>query len=66
LFTLAANTYRNELLDKTMRRQEFGVISRLVTHVPLRCVTPHRDIAKLQKLCYTILEDFQALVTKPR
>ena len=61
LFALAANTYRNELLDKRMRQQEFEVLSRLVTHVPLRQVTPHTDIAKLPELCDKILEDFQTL-----
>ncbi len=61
LFLLSANTYRNELLDKRMRQQEFEVLSRLVTHVPLRQVTPHADIAKLPELCDKILEDFQTL-----
>jgi hypothetical protein len=61
LFLLAANTYRNELLDKRMRQQEFDVLSRLVTHVPLRQITPHNDIAKLPELCDKLLEDFQTL-----
>jgi hypothetical protein len=65
LFALAANTYRNELLDKSMRQQEFRVLSRLVTHIPLRRVTPYTDIAKLPQLCDLILEDFQALASKP-
>ncbi len=65
LFALAANTYRNELLDKAMRQQEFRFLGRLVNQIHLRRLTPHTDIAKLPQLCDTILEDFQALTLNP-
>lgn len=61
LIALVANTYANRLLDRTMRAQEFALLSRLVTRVPLRRVTPHADPAYLLKLCDVILEDFQTL-----
>jgi hypothetical protein len=65
LFALVSNTYRNELLDKRMRRQEFDVLGRLVNQVPLRRLTPHTDITKLPELCDKILEDFQRLASNP-
>lgn len=61
LIALVANTYANRLLDRTMRAQEFALLSRLVTRVPLRRVTAHEDPAHLLKLCNVILEDFQTL-----
>jgi hypothetical protein len=59
--TLVANTYRNELLDKNMRRQEFQFLSRLVQHIPLRRITSYREISKLADLCDAIVQDFQLL-----
>ncbi|MBD2182649.1 serine/threonine protein kinase [Planktothrix sp. FACHB-1355] len=61
LITLVANTYASNLIDKSMRGQEFDLLSRVVTNVPLRRVTPHADPVYLSKLCDLILEDFERL-----
>jgi len=61
LITLVANTYASTLIDKSMRGQEFDLLSRVVNKLPLRRVTPHADPAYLSKLCDLILEDFQKL-----
>ncbi len=63
LMTLVANTYANYLLDRSMRAQEFAVLSRLLECVPLRKVVPHTDPSRLPQLCGTILEDVQKLTT---
>ena len=56
---LVANTYATYLKDKSMRAQEFDLLSRISAHVPLRRVTPHADAAHLTRLCETIIDDFQ-------
>jgi hypothetical protein len=65
LMALVANTCANHLLDRAMRAQEFASLGRLVTHVPLRRVTPHANLTRLSRLCDTILDDFHGL-TSPR
>lgn len=59
LILLSANTYRNELLDKTMRQQEFLFLSKLVLEISIKSVTPSSDIGNLSSLCKIIIEDFQ-------
>lgn len=61
LLSLVADTYANKILDRKMRAQEFEILSRLVTAVPVRRICPHTDPGRLQQLCQTIREDFQSL-----
>jgi hypothetical protein len=61
LMSLVANTYATKLMDKHMRAREFELLSRVLSRVPLRRVTPHSDPARLPNLCNTILSDFNAL-----
>ena len=61
LMSLVANTYATKLMDKHMRAREFELLSRVLSRVPLRRVTPHSDPALLSKLCDRILSDFNAL-----
>ena len=63
LITLVTNTYTNYLLDKQQRAQEFKVLSRLVKHVPIRQITPHRDVVRLPQLLDAILADFDEIVS---
>ena len=58
LLAMVANTYANYLLDKPMRAQEFELLNRLLSTIPLRRVIPHKDPAYLSKLCDVILDDF--------
>ena len=57
MMTLVANTYVNYLLDREMRRQEFDVLSRLVSAVPVRSVQPPNDPSRLRDLCEAIASD---------
>jgi len=61
LLSLLANTYANNLLDAVMRAEEFSVLDRLVTSVPVRSLTPHADFGHIEELCSLIFSDFQAL-----
>ena len=61
LLSLVAETYANKLLDRNMRAQEFGVLGRLVTSVPVRRVLPHSDASRLSDLCQVVEADFAAL-----
>lgn len=61
LISLIANTYGTKLIDKHMRGREFGLLSRVLAHVPLRRVTPHTDPARLGLLCDLVLSDFKRL-----
>jgi hypothetical protein len=61
LVQLAANTYMNYLLDRSMRSTEFHFLSRVVSGLPVRRVIPHTDPAGLTRLCETILEDHARL-----
>jgi hypothetical protein len=61
LMGLIVNTYVNYLLDKAMRAQDFHLLARLVSHVPVTQVTPSAHPMKLLALCSTILDDFNTL-----
>lgn len=64
--SLAANTYRNELLSETMRKQEFYFLSSITASVEIRRLCPVDDIATLPLLLDMILEDFERVVPRER
>lgn len=59
LMSLVANTYATKLMDKRMRAREFELLTRLLTKVPVRRVTPHADLARIPELCERILADYR-------
>lgn len=59
LMSLVANTYVNYLLDEEMRAREFSILTRLISQVPVKEVIPSADPARLPRLCYAIVDDFQ-------
>ena len=58
LMSLVANTYATKLMDKQMRAREFELLTRVLSNVPLRRVTPHTDPGHLPEMCTRILADF--------
>ena len=60
LMSLIANTYATKLMDKQMRAREFELLTRVVSHISVRRVTPHADSARIHELCDYILHDFGA------
>ena len=61
LMSLVANTYANTILGRESRGDEFAVLGRLVSTVPVRQVYPHVDATRLGELCKVILADLAAL-----
>jgi len=61
LLSLVANTYANNLLDRTARAQEFAVLDSLVAAIPIRILTPHQNPERLEQLCSLIAQDVQSL-----
>jgi len=57
LVELVQNTYMNWLLERRQRADEFALLSRLVSQVPVRRVVPHRNPAKLGALGDLLLAD---------
>lgn len=58
---LAANTYRNELLDSDIRQDEFTFLSQLVEKVTVKQLKPANDIHMIPSLIETILDDCSAI-----
>jgi hypothetical protein len=57
LARLVRNTYVNYLLDRSMRSQEFDLLSRVVAGIPIRCVRPPADLSAIFDLCEAIATD---------
>jgi hypothetical protein len=62
---LAANTYSNYLKDTDMRAQEFSLLARLVSDVPIRRIIPHENIDRLGALADLLLRDYRSLAENP-
>jgi hypothetical protein len=63
LLSLVADTYANKILDRTLRAEEFAVLSRLVETTPIRRVFPRSDLSQIGDLCRVIREDYAGLKT---
>ena len=61
LTQLIENSYLSYLLDRTMSVRDLDVLSRLVSNMPVRRLTPQADTAFLSRLRDVILDDFQTL-----
>lgn len=61
LMSVIANTYATKLMDKQMRMREFGLLSRVVSNVPLRRVTSHTDPVRIPELCRRIVSDHESI-----
>lgn len=61
LLMLVANTYATNFLDAKQRAEEFEVLGRLVTAVPVRKINAKRGTLRVDELCDVILRDFNAL-----
>ena len=61
MMALVANTYAANFLDAQQRAEEFQLLSRLVTSVPVRRVNPRRDVLPVLELCEMIRADFDVV-----
>jgi hypothetical protein len=64
LLRLVQNTYMNWILDRAHRAQEFDVLTRMMAYVPVRRVVPHRDPARIGKLCELLLCDAEKQIAE--
>lgn len=60
LLMLAANTYATNFLDAKQRAEEFEVLGRLVTAVPVRKINAQRGTLSVDELCDAIHRDFSS------
>jgi hypothetical protein len=54
----------NWLLDRGQRAQEFELLSRLVSQVPVRRVVPHSDLSRIGALSELIVADATRLLAR--
>ena len=47
--------------DKEMRAQEFALLGRLITSVPVRRLRPNEDPSQIDKLCALVSEAYGTL-----
>jgi len=52
--SLVAESYATNLIDADMRAREFELLGRLVAAVPIIRLRPHRDAARVDRLCELI------------
>ena len=57
LIALAAESYAATLLDPRMREEQFRQLDALVKRVPVRLLTPHEDIGRLDALAQLVERD---------
>jgi hypothetical protein len=62
LLDLVQNTYMNWLLDRGQRAAEFELLSRLVSHVPVRRIVPHSDPSRISALCELLIADARSVL----
>jgi len=61
IMTLVTNSYSTNFLDAKQRAEEFEVLGRLVTAVPVRKVNAKRGTLPVDELCDVIQRDFNSL-----
>ncbi|GAC1670049.1 MAG: hypothetical protein NVS9B4_26090 [Candidatus Acidiferrum sp.] len=62
LIELVQNTYMNWLIDGQQRRQEFDILSEIVSRIPVRRIVPHGDPARIGVLCDLIVASARQLI----
>jgi hypothetical protein len=62
MMSLVTNTYATKFLDAKQRAEEFSVLGRLVTAVPVRKINGERGVLRVEELCEVIQRDFGSLL----
>ena len=63
LLDLLQNTYMNWRLDREQRAAEFELLSRLVSHIPVRRIVPHSDPSRIGALCELLVADARSVLS---
>jgi len=62
LLELLQNTYMNWILDRKQRAAEFELLSRLVSHIPVRRIVPHSDPSRIGALCELLVSNARSVL----
>ncbi|HTG95291.1 MAG TPA: hypothetical protein VL866_22020 [Pyrinomonadaceae bacterium] len=60
MLSLLANGYANNLIDRSLRAEEFRVLSSIATSIPIKSIYPHCDEGRLPELCEVIIRDVRS------
>jgi hypothetical protein len=65
LIKLVGDAYTWYALTREMRAREFALFGRVAATVPIRTLIPHKDPARLPRMCEALIEDLAALQVAP-
>jgi hypothetical protein len=60
MLSLLANGYANNLINRSLRAEEFRVLSAIAASIPIKRLYPHRDERRLPELCEAIIRDVRS------
>ena len=60
MLRLLANGYANYLINRSLRAEEFRVLSTIATSIPIKSIYPHCDERRLPELCEVIIRDVRS------
>ena len=60
MLSLLANGYANNLISRSLRAEEFRVLSKIAASIPIKRVYPHCDAQRLSKLCEVLIRDVRS------
>jgi hypothetical protein len=66
LLMLVAHTYATNFLDAKQRAEEFAVLGRLVSAIPVRKINSRRGILDVDEFCAAIERDFVSITSTAR
>lgn len=65
MLSLLANGYANNLINRSLRAEEFRVLSTIAGSIPIKRIHPHCDSQRIPELCKVIIRDVRSQ-HKPR
>jgi len=60
MLSLLANGYANKLINRSLRAEEFHVLSKIAASIPIKKIFPHCDAQRLPELCEVIVRDVRS------
>lgn len=60
IITLVSHSYANYILDREMRKREFGILTRLTSMVTVRRLISESNINRVSEICSLVIEDLNS------
>jgi len=60
MLSLLANGYANQLINRSLRAEEFRILSTIAASIPIKRIYPHCDARRLRELCEVIIRDVRS------